>query len=767
MGIRRILLIGTAIPLAASLAACGGGGGSVNSTPTPTPSAVPAPPPPPPPPPPVNYDTQEYRDSNGARSARAIAAYNAGATGAGITAAIIDSGINPALSEFAGRISSASADTAGTRGLGDDDGHGTSVAAVVAAARNGSGMHGVAFNSTLLIARTDTPGSCTDTSGPMEEQGCSHNDNSVARGIDLAVANNARVINISLGGSAANSTLRAAISRATAAGVVIVISAGNDGAKPEGANPDPLAGIALDPVARGLVIIAGAVDVNEQIAGFSNRAGNAASQYLAALGVQVRTINENGTLVLASGTSYAAPVISGAVALLAQAFPNLTGRQIVELLFNSARDLGSLGDDSIYGQGVIDLERAFQPQGSLSLAGSGLAVMASANATTSAPMGDGGQGAQIAAVVLDGYDRAYAMDLGGSVRTTRPAPALAGAFQRGNRSLSAVNATTAVSLSVTDNGYWARDTRLLLTGQEAEMARATAGFVASRIDARTQIALGFSTSAGTITAHLRGKAEPAFLIADGPVRGTGFDREARNSAALRHEVAGLGLTASVETGRALLYDREGLQALRGGYSRYDYDRMAIALDRRFGRVALGFEASRLAEKDTVLGARFSPALGGRGATSWFVDVDAAYDAGDGWTLGATMRTGFTFARAGGALTRGATLKSNAFAFDVGKRGFARSDDRLAFRIAQPLRVEGGRYDLTLPVGYDYETIQTTFGVQRLNLAPKGREVDVEAIYGRPLWTGWISGNLFFRQEPGNLSYAPDDVGAAVRFSMEF
>jgi subtilisin family serine protease len=72
-----------------------------------------------------------------------------------VIAGVIDSGIDVDGPEFAGRISNQSADFAGTRGLQDEDGHGTAVSAVLLGAKNDVGTHGVAFNATLLVLRTD------------------------------------------------------------------------------------------------------------------------------------------------------------------------------------------------------------------------------------------------------------------------------------------------------------------------------------------------------------------------------------------------------------------------------------------------------------------------------------------------------------------------------------------------------------------------------------------------------------------------------------
>jgi subtilisin family serine protease len=239
-----------------------------------------------------------------------------------VTAAVIDSGVNPALSEFSGRISAESQDIAGTRGMGDEGGHGTSVAAVLLAARDDNQMQGVAFDATLLALRTDTPGSCGKSG---LNGGCTHLDANIAKAVDIAVSNHARVINLSLGGRAPDADLESAIIRATAAGVVIVISAGNDAND----NPGEFALVANNPAAHGLILIAGGVDKDDQIStytvGGSNKAGSGAAHYLLALGTSVRSINEQGVGIMGSGTSYAAPAISGAVALLADAFPNLTG----------------------------------------------------------------------------------------------------------------------------------------------------------------------------------------------------------------------------------------------------------------------------------------------------------------------------------------------------------------------------------------------------------------------------------------------------------
>ena len=192
----------------------------------------------------------------------ALVAYNAGATGNGIKVGVIDSGIDLQSAEFGDcsgglgvgtcRILASSSDPSGNGTIDDVGGHGTAVAFTIAGRRNGAGTHGVAFDASLVIERADQPGSCDgkDTST------CKFSDSTIALGLDRARQAGARVVNISLGGDSASSALAAAIDRATAAGVIVVISVGIDG----GAIPYAFtSGATFAAISRCLVFIAGSV----------------------------------------------------------------------------------------------------------------------------------------------------------------------------------------------------------------------------------------------------------------------------------------------------------------------------------------------------------------------------------------------------------------------------------------------------------------------------------------------------------------------------
>ncbi|MBC9034193.1 S8 family serine peptidase [Sphingomonas sp. JC676] len=706
----------------------------------------------------------------------ALVAYNHGGTGSGIKIGVIDSGIDLQSQEFGDcsggigtgtcRISGASVDAAGNGTIDDVGGHGTAVAFTLAGRRNDVATHGVAFDAQLIVARADTTGSCSGTPGANGDSPCRFDDVAIAAGLDAARAGGARVVNISLGGSAPDARLIQAIDRATAAGIVIVISAGNDG--PNAPNPDDFTSAANNPaVARGLIIIAGSVGSNDVISDFSNRAGTSANAYLTAVGENVRAPDETNTAFLWSGTSFSAPQIAGAVALLAQAFPNLTGAQIVQLLYATARDVGAAGVDPVYGHGVLDLTRAFQPVGSMSLAGSGGAASQQVNASLSTPMGDASQGS-LGAVVLDSFDRAFAMDLARTINHQGNARRLPALMASRDRSFSVGMHDLQVAVSLVPGRDSVRIERLGITSQDANVAQMLAATVSGRLGSKAQFAIGASESGNALTARLAGRNDPAFLIARDPSTNSGFDVDVGGSVAVRQVLGSWGLTVASEFGNVLTRRDTQFEALKWKSERFGYGRMTLALDRRFGGLRTGLSLTRLAENDTVLGARFSGALGAARADSLFVDLGLRYDLGAGWNLGGSMRQGWTDARLRAGVHGSGLIRTNGFSADIGKTGLLARGDTLGFRVAQPLRVASGGIDLQLPQGWDYYTESVdNWAVSHLNLAPEGREVDYELSYRWPLLGGDISSNLFLRQQPGNFAALPADKGGAVRLTLDF
>lgn len=755
---RTHLLAATALGFAAAmLSACGGGGGA-SSRPS-TPATNPPPPPPSPTPPPAMLDTAEYRRSTAATSVNALTAYENGAFGAGIKVGVIDSGIDLQSPEFAGRIDAASRDVAGNRSIDDESGHGTSVTAVVAAARNASDIQGVSPGVTIIAMRTDSPGSCED------EDGCTHADSAIAAGIDGAVAAGARVINVSLGGSAAAPVLVGAIDRATRAGAIIVISAGNDGEP----NPDPLALSANLSVARGRVLIAGALDAADQLAGFSNAAGSGQAHYLTTIGERVRSFDHRGIAFLYSGTSYAAPGVTGAIALLISAFPTLSADEVIEILKSSAIDLGAAGVDSTFGHGKVDLTAAFQPQGPTSLAGSTVAVDTDVpSGSVGGAAGDGGQlgNALGEVVILDRYGRAYSVDFGSSLAV------------RGVQRRLAARVMTAAESGAFSFG----PARLTWRADGAGTGGAHLGFAQAGFDARaggtrslgsgfvsavplpgTTAAVAFGYAPADLLDSIgAGRSRPQLVTEQNLLRDEGISVAAGSSAAVETRLGAWTFGIAAGTGEA---DPGG--AVRGG-TRSDAEMFAVRGQREFGAVRLTLGYDRLRESGTFLGSRGSALLGLRGATSDFAVAEADYSAGDGWVLGLSMRGGLTrLDRQGGLTAAAETLKSAAFALRADKYDVLASGDALSLRLSQPLRIERGGLQLDVPTGYDYGTGRAEVERIEASLAPSGREVAVEAGYRALLGNGNVSANLFYRREPGHIAGNADDIGGAISLTQRF
>jgi hypothetical protein len=116
---------------------------------------------------------------------------------------------------------------------------------------------------------------------------------------------------------------------------------------------------------------------------------------------------------------------------------------------------------------------------------------------------------------------------------------------------------------------------------------------------------------------------------------------------------------------------------------------------------------------------------------------------------------------------GSDFVSRGWSADVSKQGVFSRADSLGLRLAQPLRVEGGGLNLTLPVGYDYTTLLPTYGTSLLSLTPQGREIDSELAWRGGLWGGDASASVFYRTDPGHVASLPDDKGVALKWAKRF
>jgi hypothetical protein len=359
--------------------------------------------------------SREYTRSWGVAGIKTVKAWEYGATGAGIRVGVVDTGIDLNQTDLKNNISPLSRDMETGRPnqtIAAEERHGTRVSGIIAHEFNGSGTVGVAFKSTIISYRADREGTCEEVG---TDKGCKLPETNIARGVDSAIADGVRVINLSLGGSTSTgSSLTAALLRATNAGIVVVASAGNDAT----ADPEFPAQLSIDPRFRGLIIAAGSTDTAEALSTFSAKAGVARTNYLVAPGTDIIADCDATSCWRLSGTSFSAPHISGSLALLFQAFPSLTGTQAVDILYRTARDLGTTGTDDTFGRGIIDLERAFSPLGATATSSSsGEAVRVDLfDGIAGQAFGDAFTQDGLSTAVLDEYQRPFNVSLGYRLR---------------------------------------------------------------------------------------------------------------------------------------------------------------------------------------------------------------------------------------------------------------------------------------------------------------------------------------------------------------
>ncbi|MFZ2890495.1 S8 family serine peptidase [Sulfuricurvum sp.] len=267
----------------------------------------------------------------------------------------------------------------------DANGHGTFVLSQVGAAKNDIGMHGVAYNATLLSIKAGGSFISLDA---------------VLQGVAYAQSQNVKVVNQSFGtySNLGGYSNIANYVTAQAANVSFVSAAGNESKScadiTQCLRPAALPWEASMASANmlnqnGAWIVVGALNSDgSDIASFSNRAGITKSNYILAPGSANYGIWGN-IVGAGSGTSFAAPIVSGAMALMYQKWPALSGRAMANILFATADDLGVAGVDDIYGNGKLNLNRAFAPVGSTGIPTAGSSKVTGAAAivnTTSTPL---------------------------------------------------------------------------------------------------------------------------------------------------------------------------------------------------------------------------------------------------------------------------------------------------------------------------------------------------------------------------------------------
>ena len=359
------------LPFSLLITGCGGGGtSSATSTYRNTIEGV--------------YGT-EYNNQVGLAQINAVTLNNYGHNGSGVKVAVVDTGIASSHAEF-GRTIYGMDFGGSTNGYGsDENGHGTHVASIIAGDRDGSGMRGVAYEATLYDYRVaNDAGSLVGLNNKIPVFNQHVVDN-------IKVSNNSWASPNAEINEYSEATLRAAIPNTILAaknavdnGTLFVFAAGNDSANHS--NIWGGLGYRISELTDAWLTVV-SVGPNNKETNYTNRCGIAASICVTAPGggdsqstIGIYAADNDGGYIRLSGTSMAAPHVSGLAAALMSKFPSLTNKQIAtrikttssldNLTSSTGRTLASHGEaymQSVFGHGLVNANAASASIGSLNM----------------------------------------------------------------------------------------------------------------------------------------------------------------------------------------------------------------------------------------------------------------------------------------------------------------------------------------------------------------------------------------------------------------
>lgn len=444
-----------------------------------------------------------------------------------------------------------------------------------------------------------------------------------------------------------------------------------------------------------------------RIAGFSNRCGLAADWCLAAPGEGIATAyfgpheGRNGFRggATVSGTSFAAPMVTGGLAVMKHLFRDqLSNSQLLARLLETANDRGIYADRATYGHGLMDLGAAASPVGALEVTsqdrvGAPGAFLPGTRVQSGPAFGDGlvrsFAGHEFAA--FDALGAPFWFDLGDFASPAHSASMNAQLHDF----LSPQPALPALHLqdpgrAFPDSALRPGSARITLSSTGWPSAYSTRHF--SR--AQPVLSLSFSGAYGLSASAFTTESLPGQAPA---------------------------------SGARLSWQPEG--------------------------APLGLHAGWLAERETLLGSRAEGAFGELGAEAVFFGIGAGAELA-GWALGAQAE----FARVQSASTRGlitglSSLATSTFAVRA-RRALGRTGT-LGLSVSQPLRIEAGRARLDMPVG------RTRAGhilrrTVRAPLVPSGRQLDVAAHWSQPLGRGeWRLGGVWSHEPRHQKAAGPE------------
>ena len=817
-----------------TLISCGGGGGGGSSSP-PVISQTPTPPTPPPS---LSFDElkdqyegyYEYQSQWGLNMINASSAYARGATGAGITIGITDSGLDNTHVEIsATRLSNDSAlnysnYTPNTR----QKRHGTMVASVAAGKQDKTDitpMHGVAFEADVLfvaiqLAEPDPdydPVDIGDDDGSGNVSGApdfTGIDNFFSQLFEIYNDYDVDIVNNSYGYSGnindyTEAQVRYAfpntIAEMSQVGTpdsektIYVWAAGNAGGYADQgvdySSPELLPGMAhYIPEIQGHSIAVVSLDENGQISDFSSRCGVAQDYCIAAPGGRVTAayptstsdtgiyigntnddnynncITDNSCYAVTSGTSFAAPFVSGGLAVIADHFEGQLGSQeIVNRLFTTANKKGVYADKAIYGQGLMDLNAATEPVGqvsammSLSLSGPKTPAIFSNIQLTSPSFGDAitnGIGNH-SVIFFDALDAPFRRSLSSLVSDYRNQIINMDGFG---------SIQNPISHSVITNESEFEIGGLSIENLSGELV--TPYHLLNAKADKNQFFSYYNYSNDSFLSHgLNGSW----------AMGIFQDSQLRSERSLKTQFSNpwLNFSATGTTfGSRFKVNNKFDIALAISSGRNKFNTNEIFSKRDSSTVALleiqpqskmpSLQLGLMKENDASLGLSGSGAFNGsNNQLTSFVGLSNSLDLAGGILFGSLYwGKSNDMSNELGMLRSVTKLYSSAFGVGFMKSSIINNNDKLIVTVDQPIRIESGKLQLNVPT-YRTKEKNVLFNPMNFNLDPSGRELHTKAQYLSSYKNIGLGLTLGYKADPYHIKFMDDYWYMSLGFNMNF
>ncbi len=774
--------------LALVLGACGGGGGgggtsevsgpgsSVVQTPVPSPAQTTRPAPVPSGTA-ASYQTAEYSRQAGLSLINASSAYATGAAGQGLIIAVNDGQVDTSNPAFAGRIADGAKSWISSL-LPTD--HGTHVAGLIAAARDGADTMGVAWAAELLPLATFSG----DPSGELTSEG-----SAPYKAIAYAADRGAYVVNNSWGSDPdadMPSDLVDAVQHAAQLGTITVFATGNNGGLLGGllsgaAQPSTTAMVpAYASEVEGLFVAVTAAANDGRIATYANHCGDAAAWCLTAPGGGDSALFDGSGLLSTvtgdligrkSGTSMAAAVVSGAVAVIASRFPELNPEQVVNRMMASADKDGIYADQATYGHGLLDLGAATKPLSTLQAASVGEVV----ETGTTGPSGAGGlalggafgnsvanalSGTPVA--LFDRFDGATFYNDMGSLA----APAAHRSFT--DTSLDDFGFQRFATITGGHGVHLALGERQTALGAGAALT--STGLSSSRKAVLAYYAMSKNFAAyGGIGAPLSASlpqlqglpVEAGLTLNETPLLpGVLALTDAPTVIGMSY-MPGEGTRLSV----AVIRDTDALDTI--GHQAGMTGAMMSMSGKVTKRLRVEMSFTHVVEEQGLLGSTGFGALELGNATTEQVSVGLNYALNDKTVLFGRYDRAMARAGDGTWFAGGSHIQAEAWTVGVvGAEAFV-PEDRWGLLVSQPLRVTSGSLMFNRPTGRDADGVVYGDRVE-VPLVADGREIDFEAYYALPLGADGLLGfNLRYALEPDNRADAAPEMVGMIRYRTRF